>query len=272
MCSYFPVPLPLIFCYSSRSQVGWNMPKLLFTIITSPGYRTVNTRLPEAARILLEPMTPSSFYSKFHNRTACDLSCFCSSSLATCLIISIFIVNAWLSSKFTKGSRRLSFVKICFSFNSLVNLVFFMLWIKRLPVSEMVLNMFQLFLLFNNNPVGKSFKSHFILQNVYNYIICYLHMEDSIEYSLGIRALESEKVGFKSWFLQKMVFFFVFHHPMRHTGSQFPNQGSNPCPPALGARSPNHWTAREVPPIVNRGYLWHGAGTPLLLYPPSGLF
>lgn len=117
MYSYFPVPLPLILCYSSWSWVGWNMPKLLFTIITSPGYCTVYTRLPEASRILLEPMTPSSFYSRLHNRTAFGLSCLCSSSLVTCLIISIFIVNAWLSSKFTKGSCRLSFVKICFSFN-----------------------------------------------------------------------------------------------------------------------------------------------------------
>ena len=30
-------------------------------------------------------------------------------------------------------------------------------------------------------------------------------------------------------------------------GSQFPDQGSNPRPPALEARSLNHWTAREVP-------------------------
>ena len=30
-------------------------------------------------------------------------------------------------------------------------------------------------------------------------------------------------------------------------GILFPDQGSNPGPPALGARSLNHWTTREIP-------------------------
>ena len=29
--------------------------------------------------------------------------------------------------------------------------------------------------------------------------------------------------------------------------SWFPNQGSNPCPTALGVWRLNHWTAQEVP-------------------------
>ena len=33
---------------------------------------------------------------------------------------------------------------------------------------------------------------------------------------------------------------------MRHVGSWFSNQGSNPMPLALGAQSLNHWTSREV--------------------------
>ena len=43
---------------------------------------------------------------------------------------------------------------------------------------------------------------------------------------------------------------------LRHVGSSScsmwdtsPRQGIKPGPPALGARSPNHWTTREVPEL-----------------------
>ena len=38
--------------------------------------------------------------------------------------------------------------------------------------------------------------------------------------------------------------------PLSYQGSsQFPDQGSNPGPPALGAPSPSHWITREVPSL-----------------------
>ena len=42
----------------------------------------------------------------------------------------------------------------------------------------------------------------------------------------------------------------LFCHIMQHVGSQFPNQGSNPRPPAVEAQSLNYWTAREVPILL----------------------
>ena len=38
-------------------------------------------------------------------------------------------------------------------------------------------------------------------------------------------------------------FLAAFHS--KYVGSQFPNQGVNPCPPALEVQTLNHWTARE---------------------------
>ena len=32
-----------------------------------------------------------------------------------------------------------------------------------------------------------------------------------------------------------------------YAGSQFPDQQSNPGPPAVGPPSPNHWTTGEIP-------------------------
>ena len=43
------------------------------------------------------------------------------------------------------------------------------------------------------------------------------------------------------------IFLFFFGYTVWHAGSWFPDQGLNPCPPAVEARSPNHWTAREFP-------------------------
>ena len=40
---------------------------------------------------------------------------------------------------------------------------------------------------------------------------------------------------------------------MQYVGSQFPNRGVEPTPFALGARSLNHWTAREGPLSVFQG-------------------
>ena len=42
-------------------------------------------------------------------------------------------------------------------------------------------------------------------------------------------------------------FFFSFGHAARLVRSQFPDQGSNPGPPAMEACCPNHWTTREFP-------------------------
>ena len=36
---------------------------------------------------------------------------------------------------------------------------------------------------------------------------------------------------------------------VRQVGYQLPDQGSNPHPPHIRRLSPNHWTAREVPPL-----------------------
>ena len=38
-------------------------------------------------------------------------------------------------------------------------------------------------------------------------------------------------------------------HPsaIQHAGSSFPDQGSNPCPPAVEAPRPNRWASREFP-------------------------
>ena len=43
------------------------------------------------------------------------------------------------------------------------------------------------------------------------------------------------------------VLFFFFAHAVQHVRSKFPNQGSNPQPPALEVQSLNHCTTREVP-------------------------
>ena len=37
-----------------------------------------------------------------------------------------------------------------------------------------------------------------------------------------------------------------FCHAVWHVRSSFPKQGSNPCPPALGARNVNPWMDREI--------------------------
>ena len=39
----------------------------------------------------------------------------------------------------------------------------------------------------------------------------------------------------------------VFFGASLHVGSWFPDQGLNPCPPAVEAWGPNHRTTREVP-------------------------
>ena len=51
-------------------------------------------------------------------------------------------------------------------------------------------------------------------------------------------------------------FFFFLHlffgHSIWHVGAKFPDQGSNPCPPAVEVWSrPNHWTTRQVPVAVS---------------------
>ena len=43
---------------------------------------------------------------------------------------------------------------------------------------------------------------------------------------------------------------FFFSRATRRAGSWFPDQEMNPCPAAVEAQSPNHWTAREVPVLV----------------------
>ena len=47
----------------------------------------------------------------------------------------------------------------------------------------------------------------------------------------------------------RFFFFFVcFGRIVRHVGILVPQPGMEPAPPAVEARSPNHWTAREAPP------------------------
>lgn len=47
--------------------------------------------------------------------------------------------------------------------------------------------------------------------------------------------------------------------------TQFPDQGSNPMPLAVGVRSPNHQMARDVPrPILQMGKLKSQEGKALL--------
>lgn len=45
----------------------------------------------------------------------------------------------------------------------------------------------------------------------------------------------------------KMSWLFLFDSTMRHAKSEFPDQGIQPMPSAVKARSRNHWIAREVP-------------------------
>ena len=46
------------------------------------------------------------------------------------------------------------------------------------------------------------------------------------------------------------LFILFFGCTAQHAGSQFPNQGSNPHPPAMEAWSLKHWTARDVPSFI----------------------
>ena len=46
------------------------------------------------------------------------------------------------------------------------------------------------------------------------------------------------------WLIQE-VYLFALQYSL--AGSQFPDQGSNPCPPAVSVQSFNHWTTKEVP-------------------------
>ena len=55
------------------------------------------------------------------------------------------------------------------------------------------------------------------------------------------RQQKSTRVHFKKIF---------FGRTSWHAGSQFPDQGSNPCPPAVEVQSLNHWTTREFPPCT----------------------
>ena len=41
--------------------------------------------------------------------------------------------------------------------------------------------------------------------------------------------------------------FFSFGHAVWHAGSQFPDQGVKPVPPATEAQCLNHWTSWKVP-------------------------
>ena len=46
------------------------------------------------------------------------------------------------------------------------------------------------------------------------------------------------------------MFFFFFGRTMWHEGILVPQPGIKPAPPAVEARSFNHWTAREVPKFM----------------------
>ena len=47
------------------------------------------------------------------------------------------------------------------------------------------------------------------------------------------------------------LFFFYFFGPCCTTyGILVPPQGIEPIPPGVEARSPHHWTTREVPPTL----------------------
>ena len=73
------------------------------------------------------------------------------------------------------------------------------------------------------------------------------YMEKHKRGSLGVRQqtvkeFEVAKFGF-------FGFWFVFGCATRLAGILVPRPGIKPMPPALGARSLNHWTAREVPGV-----------------------
>ena len=53
-------------------------------------------------------------------------------------------------------------------------------------------------------------------------------------------------------------FLFVFGHTARHVGSFVPWPGIYPKPPALGIRSLNHWTIREVSDMSFFASDWKG--------------
>ena len=62
-----------------------------------------------------------------------------------------------------------------------------------------------------------------------------------------------------------MYIFLSFGQAVRHVGSWFPDQRSNPSPPAWATQSLNHWTTREVSLIVFRDYsliaeVWSSSG------------
>ena len=46
---------------------------------------------------------------------------------------------------------------------------------------------------------------------------------------------------------QKFVFFSLFSgHAGWHAGSQFPDQGLSPCPPAVEVQNLNPWTTEDI--------------------------
>ena len=55
-----------------------------------------------------------------------------------------------------------------------------------------------------------------------------------------------------------VLFFFFFGHTAWHVGSLVPWPGIEPKPPALGIRSLNHWTIREVSDMSFFAFDWKG--------------
>ena len=53
--------------------------------------------------------------------------------------------------------------------------------------------------------------------------------ENNVRHSRPQKATWGEK-GMKQLTARRLVFVFVFGRATRHEGSQFPDQGSNPCP------------------------------------------